>query len=85
MRNAACASRGSDLFVESTHADLYAAVDALMDKLDRIVVRHRTRCKTTRPAPSSAPTPECHSRTASPGEVRRLRLNTRTACTGGFS
>ena len=35
--------KGSDLFVESTHADLYAAVDALMDKLDRIVVRHKNK------------------------------------------
>ena len=35
--------KGSDLFVESIHADLYAAVDALMDKLYRIVVRHKNK------------------------------------------
>ncbi|GAA3985704.1 hypothetical protein GCM10022279_06110 [Comamonas faecalis] len=35
--------KGSDLFVESTHFDLYAAVDALMDKLDRMVVRHKDK------------------------------------------
>ncbi|MDO4232763.1 MAG: ribosome-associated translation inhibitor RaiA, partial [Lautropia sp.] len=26
---------GKDIFAEATHADLYAAVDTLMDKLDR--------------------------------------------------
>ena len=35
--------KGNDLFVESTHFDLYAAVDELMDKLDRMVVRHKDR------------------------------------------
>ena len=35
--------KGNDLFAESAHADLYAAVDELMDKLDRIVVRHKNR------------------------------------------
>ena len=31
------------MFAESSHADLYAAVDELVDKLDRQVVRHKTR------------------------------------------
>jgi len=31
------------LFAESAHADLYAAVDELVDKLDRQVVRHKDR------------------------------------------
>lgn len=35
--------KGSDMFAESAHADLYAAVDELMDKLDRQVVRHKDR------------------------------------------
>lgn len=35
--------KGSDMFAESTHADLYAAVDELVDKLDRQVVRHKDR------------------------------------------
>lgn len=35
--------RGNDLFAESAHHDLYAAVDDLVDKLDRQVVRHKTR------------------------------------------
>ena len=35
--------KGSDLFAESAHEDLYAAVDELVDKLDRQVVRHKNR------------------------------------------
>jgi putative sigma-54 modulation protein len=31
------------LFAESAHSDLYAAVDELVDKLDRQVVRHKDR------------------------------------------
>lgn len=35
--------KGRDIFVEHSHEDLYAAIDALMDKLDRQVVRHKDR------------------------------------------
>ena len=35
--------KGSDLYAESSHFDLYAAVDELVDKLDRQVGRHKTR------------------------------------------
>jgi putative sigma-54 modulation protein len=35
--------KGSDMFAESSHADLYAAVDELVDKLDRQVNRHKTK------------------------------------------
>jgi len=35
--------KGIDLFAESAHEDLYAAVDDLVDKLDRQVVRHKDR------------------------------------------
>lgn len=35
--------KGSDIFAECAHADLYAAVDELVDKLDRQVVRHKDR------------------------------------------
>ena len=35
--------KGSDLFAESAHSDLYAAVDELVDKLDRQVVKHKDR------------------------------------------
>lgn len=33
--------KGRDIFAESSHADLYAAIDDLADKLDRQVVRHK--------------------------------------------
>jgi putative sigma-54 modulation protein len=35
--------KGKDIFAESTHADLYAAVDELADKLDRQVLRYKTK------------------------------------------
>ena len=34
---------GRDIFVEQSHEDLYAAIDQLMDKLDRQVVRHKDK------------------------------------------
>ena len=35
--------KGTDMFAESSHADLYAAVDELVDKLDRQVVKHKEK------------------------------------------
>jgi putative sigma-54 modulation protein len=35
--------KGGDMFAQSAHADLYAAVDELIDKLDRQVGRHKDR------------------------------------------
>lgn len=35
--------KGRDIFVESAHEDLYAAIDQLVDKLDRQVCRHKDR------------------------------------------
>jgi putative sigma-54 modulation protein len=35
--------KGSDMFAESTHEDLYAAVDELVDKLDRQVAKHKNK------------------------------------------
>ena len=35
--------RGKDLHVESEAADMYAAIDLLMDKLDRQVLRHKDK------------------------------------------
>jgi len=35
--------KGNDLFAECASEDLYAAVDELVDKLDRQVVRHKDR------------------------------------------
>ena len=35
--------KGKDIFVEQSSEDLYAAIDQLMDKLDRQVCRHKDR------------------------------------------
>lgn len=35
--------KGSDLFAECAHEDLYAALDQLADKLDRLVKRYKAR------------------------------------------
>ena len=43
LHSARCHVKGNDLFAESAHEDLYAAVDELVDKLDRQVVRHKDR------------------------------------------
>jgi len=36
---------GSALHAEASDADLYAAIDGLMDKLDRQVIKHKDRVK----------------------------------------
>ena len=38
--------KGRDIFVESAHEDLYAAVDELVDKLDRQLVRDKDKRQT---------------------------------------
>jgi putative sigma-54 modulation protein len=35
--------KGNDMFAESSHEDLYAALDELVDKLDRQVGKHKTQ------------------------------------------
>jgi putative sigma-54 modulation protein len=35
--------KGKDLFIESAEADLYAAIDLVVDKLDRKVIQHKDR------------------------------------------
>jgi putative sigma-54 modulation protein len=35
--------RGKDIFCESTDADMYAAIDSLVDKLDRTIIKHKER------------------------------------------
>jgi putative sigma-54 modulation protein len=35
--------RGRDIFCESTEEDMYAAIDALVDKLDRTVIKHKEK------------------------------------------
>lgn len=38
--------KGADLYAESSHEDLYAAVDELVDKLDRQITRHKSKRQT---------------------------------------
>ncbi len=35
--------KGKDIFIEQSSEDLYAAIDQLMDKLDRQVCRHKDK------------------------------------------
>ncbi len=35
--------RGKDIFVECHDADMYAAIDALVDKLDRQIIKHKEK------------------------------------------
>ncbi len=35
--------RGKDLHCEAVHANLYAAIDELVDKLDRQVIKHKSQ------------------------------------------
>ena len=37
--------RGNNIHVEAVEEDLYAAIDTLVDKLDRQVIRHKNRMK----------------------------------------
>ena len=41
-------TRGKDIHVEAVEADMYAAIDALADKLDRQVVKHKEKRSTNR-------------------------------------
>jgi putative sigma-54 modulation protein len=36
-------AKGKEIFLEQSHEDLYAAIDQLMDKLDRQVLRHKDK------------------------------------------
>jgi putative sigma-54 modulation protein len=43
--------RGKEIHAECVEADMYAAIDALADKLDRQVLRHKEKRNGTRHAP----------------------------------
>jgi putative sigma-54 modulation protein len=34
---------GGEIFANSQHADMYAAIDALIDKLDRQIIKHKEK------------------------------------------
>jgi putative sigma-54 modulation protein len=35
--------RGKDIFCESTDSDMYAAIDSMIDKLDRNIIKHKEK------------------------------------------
>ncbi len=39
---------GADLFAECTDEDMYAAIDGLIDKLDRQVIKHKEKTNSRR-------------------------------------
>jgi putative sigma-54 modulation protein len=47
--------RGKDIFAESEDQNMYAAIDSLVDKLDRAVIRHKEKQQDRR---SAAPAPD---------------------------
>jgi putative sigma-54 modulation protein len=51
---------GADVFADSTHDDMYAAIDALIDKLDRQVIKHKEKVQDRRGsnAPATSEEPE---------------------------
>ena len=45
---------GAEIYADSTHEDMYAALDSLVDKLDRQLIKHKEKMKNHRgnkPAP----------------------------------
>jgi len=40
---------GGDIFCESTDQDMYAAIDGLVDKLDRQIIKHKEKTTLHRP------------------------------------
>ncbi len=50
---------GNDVFAEATDENMYAAIDALIDKLDRQVIRHKE--KMTQRRTRGAPAPDMES------------------------
>ncbi|GBL04900.1 ribosome hibernation promoting factor [Glaciecola sp. KUL10] len=37
--------KGGEVFANSEHTDMYAAIDGLIDKLDRQVIKHKEKMK----------------------------------------
>ncbi|MBA4708941.1 MULTISPECIES: ribosome hibernation-promoting factor, HPF/YfiA family [Aquitalea] len=46
---------GKDIHVEATDSDMYAAIDSLMDKLDRQVLKHKEKQSEHRVTPQVQP------------------------------
>jgi len=41
---------GNDIFADASNGDMYAAIDALIDKLDRQVIKHKEKVQSHRGA-----------------------------------
>ena len=41
---------GNDIFADASNDDMYAAIDALIDKLDRQVIKHKEKVQSHRGA-----------------------------------
>jgi putative sigma-54 modulation protein len=44
---------GKDIHVQCHDADMYAAIDGLVDKLDRQIIKHKEKFKESRHAPAA--------------------------------
>jgi len=49
---------GAEIFADSTHEDMYAALDALVDKLDRQLIKHKEKMKSHRGSKPPIPVTE---------------------------
>jgi putative sigma-54 modulation protein len=45
---------GGKLFADSVHEDMYAAIDTLIDKLDRQILRHKEKKANHRPVAAAS-------------------------------
>jgi len=46
---------GAEIFADSTHEDMYAAIDSLIDKLDRQLIKHKEKMQSKRGKAAPAP------------------------------
>jgi len=46
---------GAEIFADSTHEDMYAAIDSLVDKLDRQLIKHKEKMQSKRGKAAPAP------------------------------
>jgi putative sigma-54 modulation protein len=47
---------GAEIYADATHEDMYAAIDSLVDKLDRQLIKHKEKMKSHRG--KGAPVPQ---------------------------
>jgi putative sigma-54 modulation protein len=66
-------TRGKDIHAEAIDADLYAAIDALADKLDRQVLKHKEKREERRHDAAAAKHETAEAETQSPPPAARPR------------